>query len=681
MSARFETLEVLSDRGGIRLLRVHDTQKAGEVLLRRLKVEDHMVDSIQTLLDVAMKGRIPGLERVLEAGTDAEGWFLIVERPPGMALSEILKNAPLTVQEFNQLAVQTLTTMQALHDQHAAHLSIRPENIWVEKVPEGLKVCICGIGEGYVEQGSEPTVWRCAAPEVWLGAAVGRRTDVYALGCTYYEALAGRAPFGGHTLDDVRTAHMRLKGDVPPLGPQAPQVQPWVAAWVHALIHPDSASRPRHAKAARAKYDLGVHGMEQNPSAKSASVPTSSGPMLPPGYVASSTSTIPIPLYTPTATAAVPLPAGGAASTHPVPGKPVAALPAARSAPPPVATTNKMPLYAALGAGILLLASLVYVFTSRPVEKPAAPPVTEMALATSSPPLPVAPTPSIAIQDAIIGARLPVYDRELKPPSIVELSALLTASDKVRCSLPDNPGIESEPAADQKVCIWRDSAPTEGFALAGKRDEPLTMPTLRVVQVHPSGGPHAVVSFEPTNCLVAKWKPGSHGFPFQKGRQHTGITVAQVLRCRPLPGILHRTVRIAKSHANTNTNVLSILVNDNNTFHALLGKEEKPVPPVTGVTGQFCILICAWNADTGTARLYCRTVDGKQQIGEETKDLPTERDAGDRMQIGNWNSQPSTSGENFNGELAETLVYNRGLGAEDVLRLQDWLADYYFKSR
>ena len=44
------------------------------------------------------------------------------------------------------------------------------------------------------------------APELLRGSSASPLSDIYALGCVIYEALAGRAPFGGKSVFEVGMA-------------------------------------------------------------------------------------------------------------------------------------------------------------------------------------------------------------------------------------------------------------------------------------------------------------------------------------------------------------------------------------------------------------------------------------------------------------------------------------------
>ena len=49
------------------------------------------------------------------------------------------------------------------------------------------------------------------APEQWNGLATDARTDVYAMGATLFQMLAGRPPFAGQTRDELLSQHCRSR--------------------------------------------------------------------------------------------------------------------------------------------------------------------------------------------------------------------------------------------------------------------------------------------------------------------------------------------------------------------------------------------------------------------------------------------------------------------------------------
>ena len=263
MSSHYEILNVLSNVGQVKLAVAREKGSDRELWLRRYTVAADESESLHGILDAVIQAQRPNLETILEAGKDDEGWFAAIEKPQGVTLTEMLKRGPLTVQEFDQLVQQTLAALAVLHEKRIAHLALRPEVIWVNKEGGTMKVCIAGVGEGQVRRlsdaAADPGSYRCMAPEFWQQEPVGRRTDVYALGCIFYEALAGRPAFSAKTAEEMIQLHLRP--NVTPLNVLAPHMQIWATSWVMAMMDGNAATRLRNVKAARSRYELGVHGM------------------------------------------------------------------------------------------------------------------------------------------------------------------------------------------------------------------------------------------------------------------------------------------------------------------------------------------------------------------------------------------------------------------------------------
>ena len=79
------------------------------------------------------------------------------------------------------------------------------------------------------------------APEQLLGTHIDARTDVYSLGCVFFHALVGSAPYRGS--NDWATLKAHESGDIPAPSAQRPELPPQVDA----VIAGPSRSRRRTA--------------------------------------------------------------------------------------------------------------------------------------------------------------------------------------------------------------------------------------------------------------------------------------------------------------------------------------------------------------------------------------------------------------------------------------------------
>jgi|GEM_PF-2291695 len=693
MNQRFEPLEELSHEGPVKLFRVRDTESNRELWLRRYDIEESLAGSLRDVLETVIHAQHPHFERILEAGKDANGWFALIEDMPGVTLSELLQSGPLTVPEFDQLVRQTLLALTVLHGKSLSHLALRPEVIRVVKSPDKpLEVRVGGIGEGQAESSlrkeADPARYRCAAPEFWRHEPVGRRSDVYALGCIFYEALAARPAFGARTMDLMSAAH--VQAEITPLSTVAYQVQPWVVAWVNSLLTTSSADRLPNAKAARKRYELGIHGLQTatapspQPSVATAypyaAPPYGYLPQPQPGYP------VPYPQQAPTHTTAqhlvytqpqVPV----APAPTPAPAPALAKAPARSAAPRTAAPSPRAaipPLYWGAGAaGLFVLVLLIIGFTGskpKPGAKPATPALETAASAATSP-------SSVPVYDNISDAQPSPTTPHPERPGVVPFSNSLayffTSGDNVQTYKELDSPQDVGASPEDTVFFWRDKTAVGGLCnMGGDRRKPLELPKLHVVRIPPADRDFPVVTFHGSQMLSARCAEGSTGYPFDPALPKAAITVFQALRCRPVTGITCRTLRVGC--VNGNTNVLSIQVDDRGTFRATLGPKNKTVPPVAGFGSQFCIVSCVWDADGGTSQLFSRAASGATHEGKPTTDLPEERDPGDRVQIGDTSATLTTSGYKFNGDMLDTLIYNRALATDERIRVESWLADYYF---
>jgi hypothetical protein len=84
------------------------------------------------------------------------------------------------------------------------------------------------------------------APEQMTRKPVDEKTDLYSLGCVFYEALSGRKAFDGETVASVIDKH--INHDLVPLHIVAPHVPPWLGAWVMRLMACKPEDRPASAQ-------------------------------------------------------------------------------------------------------------------------------------------------------------------------------------------------------------------------------------------------------------------------------------------------------------------------------------------------------------------------------------------------------------------------------------------------
>jgi eukaryotic-like serine/threonine-protein kinase len=130
--------------------------------------------------------------------------FLVMEYVEGETLRARL-GEPLRNEEFFSIAEQCLAGLAVAHEHGILHCDLKPENLII--TPAGLvKILDFGFARRAATEETRDSMdisslvggtLAYMAPEVLLGGTPDARTDIFALGVVFYEALAGSHPFCG----------------------------------------------------------------------------------------------------------------------------------------------------------------------------------------------------------------------------------------------------------------------------------------------------------------------------------------------------------------------------------------------------------------------------------------------------------------------------------------------------
>jgi serine/threonine-protein kinase len=197
----------------------------------------------------------PNIVRVYDMGFDAVGRpFVVMELLPGRTLVDLIADGPVEEEVAVAITIGLLAALAAVHEAGIVHRDIKPGNIIVGEVGGEVMVKLVdfGLSRRFAEDdrvtasgialGTPPYM----SPEQIMGEHVGPSSDVYSVGCTLFELLAGRPPYDMRDSRNIAALFRRIIEEPPPLISEVrPDVLPAVGLIVSRALHRDRSVRYR----------------------------------------------------------------------------------------------------------------------------------------------------------------------------------------------------------------------------------------------------------------------------------------------------------------------------------------------------------------------------------------------------------------------------------------------------
>src|SRR5437868_11923814 len=183
----------------------------------------------------ARRFRHPNAVTVYDLRTSGDGTiYLVMEYVEGNTLdAELKKRVRFSPAEAVAVLIPVMSVLNAAHAMGVVHRDLKPENIMIGKPSTGgepvVKLLDLGIAKLREVAGSEKTgntnltvagqmlgTPYYMSPEQWGelphdgNSEIDGRADIYSLGVVLYELIAGKRPFSGLTLAELRRQHVSI---------------------------------------------------------------------------------------------------------------------------------------------------------------------------------------------------------------------------------------------------------------------------------------------------------------------------------------------------------------------------------------------------------------------------------------------------------------------------------------
>ena len=155
-----------------------------------------------------------------DVGQENDRHFLVMEYLEGQSLRDVLQmQGALPLKETLEITLQLCDALAYAHSRGVVHRDIKPDNVHI--LPGGIvKLTDFGIARITAEpsitsQGQVFGTPSYMSPEQVASHTVDHRTDLFSLGITLYEMLAGRKPFVGDSVITITYNIMNVQPTMP----------------------------------------------------------------------------------------------------------------------------------------------------------------------------------------------------------------------------------------------------------------------------------------------------------------------------------------------------------------------------------------------------------------------------------------------------------------------------------
>jgi serine/threonine protein kinase len=251
-------------------------------------LDDYMGENISDVVErfnreakAVAKLSHPNIVSIYDVGSEKDLHYMVIEYLEGIDLSVLrIRKQQLTIEQILNIGIQICKALDFAHKKGIIHRDIKPANI-IFTIDNTAKLMDFGFAmqnsESHMRLTQEGSVFGSimyiSAEQLNNSMNVDARSDIYSLGATLYELLAGRPPFGG---DNIATLVMNiLTGKPLPPSRYNPEIPPLLDKIILKALQKNVNDRYQSAEEMGSDLDNLLHNQssEQGPVKSEASLP------------------------------------------------------------------------------------------------------------------------------------------------------------------------------------------------------------------------------------------------------------------------------------------------------------------------------------------------------------------------------------------------------------------------
>lgn len=249
----FELIEQIGEGGMGIVYRARYVVNNREVALKMLPgdVTDRVaLARFERELEVLKNLKHPNIVRCFGGVSEDKQRFYAMELVEGGSLEdELQRRGRLSVEQVVTYGLQMCAALECSHQNKVIHRDIKPSNFLIG-IDQRLKLSDFGLASVAASRritaaGKTAGTLLYMSPEQIRGGELTPQTDLYALGCVFYELLTGKPPYVGES--PAQTMHMHCRSDIPRVSQSILDCPPGLEKLIAKLMAKEPSQRPQSA--------------------------------------------------------------------------------------------------------------------------------------------------------------------------------------------------------------------------------------------------------------------------------------------------------------------------------------------------------------------------------------------------------------------------------------------------
>jgi serine/threonine protein kinase len=188
-------------------------QVAVKILRKDAKASPELREKFMNEARALAKLDHPNIVKVYDVVEEGPFLFIIMELLDGEDLLQVLtEDGHMDAEEAVDIVARVARALGEAHRQQIVHRDVKPANIILAGPRGSVKLVDFGLATGGITGGKAGTP-HYMSPEQIQGKKVTEKSDIYALGATFFHMLTGQPPYPAKTAKVIREKH--VEGNLP----------------------------------------------------------------------------------------------------------------------------------------------------------------------------------------------------------------------------------------------------------------------------------------------------------------------------------------------------------------------------------------------------------------------------------------------------------------------------------